>query len=113
AEQLRASAAAAVGRGAPAAAVGYLRRALAEPPPSEARIAVKRELGLALLRGDDAEGIGVLREVHGLAASREERAEVAAVLSNSLIFRARHEEAEAILHGALEESPDLTDRPGL
>ncbi len=111
--ELREAAASAIGRGAPEAAVGYLRRALEEPPPAAERIAVQRELGLALLRGDDEEGIGVLRQVHETAESREERAEVAAVLSNSLMFRARHAEAEAILRGALEENPDLTDRLGI
>ncbi len=111
--KLREAAASAIGRGAPEAAGGYLRRALEEPPAVADRIAVKRDLGLALLRGDDEDGIGVLREVHATAESREERAEVAAVLSNSLMFRARHDEAEAILHGALEENPDLTDRLGV
>jgi len=111
--RLRAAAASAVGRGAPDTAVGYLRRALGEPPSADGRIAVNRELGFALLRRDDAEGIEVLREVHLLAKTREERAEVAAVLSNSLMFRARHPEAEAILLDALDESPGLTDRLGI
>lgn len=106
--KLREAAASAIGRGAPETAVGYLRRALEEPPPDQ-RLAVKRELGLALLRHDDEEGVGVLREVHARATTREERAEVAAVLSNSLMFRARHVEAEAILHDALEENLDRTD----
>ncbi len=111
--ELREAGASAVGRGAPDAAVEYLRRALAEPPPAAERVAVKRELGLALLRRDDEEGIEVLREVHSLARTHQERTEVAAVLSNSLMFRARHAEAEAILHGALDENAALTDRLGI
>lgn len=111
--RLREAAASAVGRGAPDAAVEYLRRALAEPPPPAERIAVKRELGLALLRRDDEEGIEVLREVHETAPTGEERAEVGAVLSNSLMFRGRLAEAEAMLHNALEEHPSLTDRLGI
>lgn len=111
--KLREAAVSAVGRGAPETAVGYLRRALEEPPPPAQRIAVKRELGLAMLRHDDEEGIGVLRDVHARAKSREERAAVAAVLSNSLMFRARHAEAEAILHDALEENPGRADSLGI
>jgi DNA-binding CsgD family transcriptional regulator/tetratricopeptide (TPR) repeat protein len=111
--RLREAAASAVGRGAPDAAVGYLRRALDEPPPPAERVAVKRELGLALLRRDDEKGIEVLREVHSLAETREERAEVAAVLSNSLMFRAQHAEAETIFLDALKENPGLTDRLGI
>lgn len=111
--RLREAAASAIGRGAPDAAIGYLRRALEEPPPPEERVAVKRELGLSLLRRDDEEGIEVLQEVRSLAETREERAEVAAVLSNSLMFRARHAEAEAILLDALDENPGFTDRLGV
>jgi DNA-binding CsgD family transcriptional regulator len=111
--ELRGAAASAIGRGAPRAAAGYLRRALEEPPPPAERIAVKRELGLALLRGDDEEGVEVLREVHATTESREERAEVAAVLSNSLMFRGQHAEAEAILLEALDENPGLNDRLGI
>jgi DNA-binding NarL/FixJ family response regulator len=112
-DKLREAATSATGRGAPAAGARYLRRALDEPPPPAQRIAVKRELGLTLLRGDDEDGIAVLREVHALAATREERAEVAAVLSNSLMFRAQHAEAEAILHDALDENADPSDPPGI
>ena len=107
--ELRRAAAAAIGRGVPEAAIGYLRRALEEPPAE--RIGVKRELGLALLHGDDGDGIEVLGEVHSAIESRHERAEIAAVLSNSLLFRGRPAEAEAILHAALDENPNL-DRSG-
>jgi DNA-binding CsgD family transcriptional regulator/tetratricopeptide (TPR) repeat protein len=112
-DRLREAAASAIGRGAPDAAIEYLRRALLEPPPPDQRIAVKRELGFALLRRDDEEGLEVLAEVHKTAPTREERAEVAAVLSNSLMFRARHVEAESMLHEALDEHPSLTDRLGV
>jgi DNA-binding CsgD family transcriptional regulator len=49
-ELLRRVAADAVARGAPAAAVAWLRRALAEPPPAEARGTVLVELATAELR---------------------------------------------------------------
>ena len=111
--KLREAAASAIGRGAPDTAIGYLRRAIEEPPAPAERLAVKQEFGFALLRHDDEEGIEVLREVHARVTTREERGEVAAVLSNSLMFRARHAEAEAILHDALEENPGRTDLLGL
>jgi DNA-binding CsgD family transcriptional regulator/tetratricopeptide (TPR) repeat protein len=44
------AAAAAITRGAPAEAIGYLKRALAEPPPSERRPALMLELGSAQVR---------------------------------------------------------------
>jgi DNA-binding CsgD family transcriptional regulator/tetratricopeptide (TPR) repeat protein len=109
--ELRRAAAAAIGRGVPVAAIGYFRRALEEPPAE--RIGVKRELGFALLHGDDGDGIEVLREVHSGSESHQERAEIAAVLSNSLLFRGRPAEAEAILHAALDENPNLNDPVGL
>ena len=110
---LRQAARAAVGRGAPVAAFGYLRRALREPPPPDDRVVLQHDLGLALLRGDNEEGIEVMREVHATVKTRKERAEVAAVLSNSLMFRGRHSEAEAVLHDALAENPDQTDELGI
>jgi len=114
AERLRGAATEAIGRGAPVAAVRYLRRAMGEPPPEEMRIDIERELGLALLRDDDEDGLEVLGSVHARARSKGERAEVAAVLSNSLMFRARHAEAEAILNDALDENPpDLDDPLGI
>jgi tetratricopeptide (TPR) repeat protein len=111
--RLREAAASALGRGAPDAAVEYLRRALAEPPRPGERTAVKRELGFALLRRDDGEGIEILREVHSRATDLAERAEIAAALSNSLNYRGRHAEAEAILRESLEENPDPDARLGV
>ena len=46
-QALRTAAAAALAGGAPGTAVGYLRRALAEPPVGPERAAVLRELGSA------------------------------------------------------------------
>jgi DNA-binding CsgD family transcriptional regulator len=59
---LRAAAVAASGRGAPAAAAGYLHRALAEPPPAEARPGILLEFGLALASDRDETAVAVLRE---------------------------------------------------
>ncbi len=104
--QLRASAESAMSRGAPVAAVSYLRRALAEPPPKPDRVEVRRELGFALIRADDPEGIEVLGAVRGEIEDRAARAEATAVLSNSVAFRGRSEEAAAILAEALAENGD-------
>jgi hypothetical protein len=59
--ELRAAAASALGRGAADTAVRYLRRALREPPARGDRLAVSQELGVALLRTNDPEGLEVLR----------------------------------------------------
>jgi DNA-binding CsgD family transcriptional regulator len=59
---LRAAAAAASGRGAPGTAVGYLRRALAEPPPAADRAGLLLDLGLALASDRDQRAVTVLRD---------------------------------------------------
>jgi DNA-binding NarL/FixJ family response regulator len=59
---LRAAATSASGRGAPDTAVGYLRRALAEPPAPAARAAILLDLGMALAADRDQAAVSVLRE---------------------------------------------------
>ena len=61
-ELLRAVAADALGRGAPSAAVAWLRRALAEPPPPERMVNVLLELGAAELRLGQTDAIEHLKE---------------------------------------------------
>jgi DNA-binding CsgD family transcriptional regulator len=68
---------------------------------------------MTLLRGDDGDGVEVLREVHPLIEEPRTRAEVAAVLSNSLMFRSHFEEAETILFEELERVDDPTGPAGL
>ena len=60
---LRRVAADALARGAPAAAVAWLRRALAEPPPPESRLELLNELGTAELRLGAPEAVAHLRTV--------------------------------------------------
>ena len=62
-ELLRRVAADALARGAPAAAVAWLRRALAEPPPAEFRLGLISELGTAELRLGAPEAVEHLRMV--------------------------------------------------
>jgi len=110
--ELRSAATDALGRGAPVAAVSYLRRALREPPPKPDRLAVSRELGAALLRADEPEGIDVLRTVRGALDDPLERAAIAAELSVSFAFRhPGGSEGVALLEASLAEigsgNPDL------
>jgi DNA-binding CsgD family transcriptional regulator/Tfp pilus assembly protein PilF len=62
-ELLRRVAADALVRGAPAAAVSSLRRALAEPPPADHRIDVLAELGVAEVRLGSSDAVEHLRAV--------------------------------------------------
>ena len=111
--KLRSAAGVALNRGAPATAVGYLRRASEEPPPAAERLDVRRELGATLLRNDDGEGVEILREVRPQIEDDDLRAETTAVLSNSLMFRSMHEEAESILFEALAGVADRTGPSGV
>jgi DNA-binding CsgD family transcriptional regulator len=102
-ECLRTAAQDAVARGAPAAAVRYLRRALREPAPPAERSEATFELGIALLRANDREGVDVLR---GLRAGIEDpvrRANIAVELGNSLALRGGCEEGAAVLEESLDE----------
>lgn len=101
--ELRAAAAEALSRGAPGTAVNYLRRALREPPPQPDRLEVSRELGVALLRADEPEGIEVLRAVRSSLDDPSGRAAIAAELSVSYAFRHRGGEGVALLEDSLAE----------
>lgn len=110
---LRSCAEEALGRGAPEAAVGYLRRALREPPEKEERLAVSRELGVALLRASEPEGIEVLRAVRSTLRDPIARAEIAAEISMSLALRRPGEEGMLLLEESLAEIPESGVGTGL
>jgi len=112
-EQLRAAAAAALSRGAADAAVRYLRRALREPPKRAERLGVSRELGVALLRANDPEGIEVLRTVRAATDEVELRAAIANELASSLGMRNGNEEAAGLIEDSLAELPDSEGELGL
>jgi DNA-binding CsgD family transcriptional regulator len=99
---LRGAATGALARGAPETAVRYLRRALQEPPGKANRPAVSQELGLALLRATDSEGIEVLRTVHAATEDPIPRARLANEIATSLGIRGGGEEAAALLEESLE-----------
>jgi DNA-binding CsgD family transcriptional regulator len=102
-DRLRAAAAGALGRGVPEAATSYLRRALAEPPPAPQRPALERELGAALLRNGDAEGIAVMGALREKLTEAAPRAEIAAMIAGSLGYRDRTQEAVESLRESLAE----------
>ncbi len=111
--ELRAASAAALGRGAADAAVRYLRRALREPPKQAERLAVSRELGVALLRSNDPEGLEVLRTVRAATADYALRGEIAYELASSLGLRNGNEEATGLIEDSLSELPDPDGELGL
>ena len=82
-EVLRAAAADAAGRGAPASAVAHLRRALAEPPPSERRGAVLLELGHAELAVDGGAAAEHLAEALALDGEPATRAAIVRALAQA------------------------------
>lgn len=102
-ESLRAAAREASSVGAPEAAVELLRRAMAEPPSDGERSAVERELGVAELMASDELGLERLMRLHAEIDDAVARAEIAAVLAGSLLFRSRGEEAASLLEQSLRE----------
>ena len=107
---LRFAAGDAVGRGAPDAAVQYLRRALAEPPTPAETASVMRELGTAEMLVQDpaaAEHLAV-----AFNAETEPRLRVIAgrLLSTAYIFGTRFQDAAALTAQMLAMIPeDETD----
>jgi DNA-binding CsgD family transcriptional regulator len=110
-EALRGTARAALARGAPEAAVSYLRRALAEPPALEARLEVLVELGRAEALLPMTHDFTALREALALARDPRRRAEIAVDLALALFGVLRTTDAITVLDGVLESSPELD--PGL
>lgn len=103
---LREAAAAALARGAPEAAVRYLRRALPEVRDPADRQDIELTIGDALLQRDDAEGIELLKAVRDTCGDPVLRAEIAAKLAESLPIRGRAAEATAMLDESFAEVGD-------
>ncbi|HMJ72515.1 MAG TPA: AAA family ATPase [Solirubrobacterales bacterium] len=102
-EVLRGAAREASARGAPESAVELLRRARREPPPENERAAVELEFGVAQLRAADAGGVETLLALRSSTEDSIVRAEIAAVLGISLIYRGREEEAISLLDQSIAE----------
>jgi DNA-binding CsgD family transcriptional regulator len=104
---LRAAATEALARGAPEAAVSYLRRALSEPPAREVRIEVLLELGRAEMMLPLSDDFPALREALALASVPRQRAEIALELVWGLIAVGRYAEIVELLEGVLERAEEL------
>jgi DNA-binding CsgD family transcriptional regulator len=101
-ERLRVAAELALARAAPATAVRYLRRALAEPPTTENRGGVLAALGQAELVTRDAEAVNHLEAAHELSTDPVERARLAALLCDALLMSGRFTDAREIALNATE-----------
>ncbi len=107
---LRHAAGTALRRRAPATAVAFLRRALAEPPEVARRAAVLRELGEAELRDGDRAAVAHLEQALELTADPTVRAAIGLVLANALFFRGALEAAVERFEQAREDAgPDDSD----
>jgi DNA-binding CsgD family transcriptional regulator len=104
---LRAAARQAVSQGAPEAAVSYLRRALAEPPPPEDRLDLLIELGRAESLLPVAPDFASLREALELAPTPGQRIAVAYELAVSLLNVGASISARALLEEVLDSAEEV------
>jgi DNA-binding CsgD family transcriptional regulator len=100
---LREAARRAGSHGASENSVRYLRRALAEPPPSDERAELLLELGSAeaLVSGDAA--VEHLQEAHALIDDPIRRAETALLLGRQLFLLLRADESDEVFRRALDD----------
>jgi DNA-binding CsgD family transcriptional regulator len=105
--ELSAAAARAVGSGAPEAAVGYLRRALLEPPADEARAAILAQLGGAEAVKGDSASLAHLSEARAVASDPETRAVLAGTLAAALTGFGDADAAIDVAREGLAELDDL------
>jgi|AntDryMetagUQ889_1029465.scaffolds.fasta_scaffold02050_3 DNA-binding CsgD family transcriptional regulator/tetratricopeptide (TPR) repeat protein len=96
-ELLRVVARRATTRGAPEAAVAYLRRAVAEPPPDRLRPRLLRELGGAELRTAEPAAAEHLNEALETDTDLVGRGETALELAHALLLSGRPAEAAELL----------------
>jgi DNA-binding CsgD family transcriptional regulator len=104
-ERLREGAHAALENGAPAVAADLLDRALAEPPPSDARAEVLRETAQAELQAGRARACQRLEEAVAISENRM-RAELALELAQTYATLFRWVDAVRVLERALESLDD-------
>lgn len=101
---LRAAARGAVARGAPDVAIGYLRRALTEPPQSdEERAEVRAELGRAEALAHDPRAAEDLELAHQALRSARDRALIATDLGRALMMSGRLDDAIERFERAIDE----------
>ena len=104
---LRRAAERSLAQGAPEAAVGYLRRALEEPPPSEQRVDVLYELGVAELNSNAAEASEHLGEAVAALTDAAERPDILLAYSHSLIATDRPKDAIDVLQRTSDRMRDI------
>ncbi|HEY6760132.1 MAG TPA: LuxR C-terminal-related transcriptional regulator, partial [Baekduia sp.] len=91
----------------PAAAAGYLRRALDEAPPDAMRRELLAELGHAEVRAGEPTAVESLSAALAEAPDRERHAGVALELGRALLVGGRLDDAVALLAGVLDGTPAL------
>jgi DNA-binding CsgD family transcriptional regulator len=106
-DALRVAAREALARGAPEAAVSYLRRALQEPPARDDRLELLVELGRAEALLPARHDFPALREALELAEDPVRHAEIALELAWGLTAMTRNDEVATLLLNLLERSRDL------
>jgi DNA-binding CsgD family transcriptional regulator len=102
-DRLREAARAAMQSGAPGAAAGLLRRALAEPPPTEQRVDVLREAAQAEASAGRDTAFEQLEEALRLATDPPERARIALEVAEAYAALFRWVDAVDVIERALAE----------
>jgi DNA-binding NarL/FixJ family response regulator len=102
-EALREAAAAASATGAPEQAMGYLRRALAEPPQPAERAAVLHQLGAAELLARDPVATDHLAQALNASHDPGDRGEIALLLGRAAVSTGRLADARELLGPVIEE----------
>ena len=108
---LRNAADSALGRGAPAAAADYLRRALDEAPRDADRRALLGALGRAEVQGGDPAGIEDLKRALDLGGDLRERGGLVRVMGLGLAQSARFPEAIEAFEALARELGAVDDAP--
>lgn len=113
-DTLCAAAAIAIGRGVPADAVAYLRRALEEPPSGRQRAHVVLELGRAEAMAGEPDAATRLSEAAEWAADSQEQPGAALATGRALFALGHPAQAMAVFKRALDDlgdgDPDLSGR---
>lgn len=102
-ELLREAACSALQRAAPEAAVRYLRRALEEPPPEDARGGLISELGRAEAKAGRPEAVERLATAMELVEPATERARTALEIGRILYVQGRHDDAADAFRRGIDE----------
>jgi DNA-binding CsgD family transcriptional regulator len=95
----------ALSRGAPDAALAYLRRALEEPPAAEERARVLRGLGTAEAVTNSGGAVDHLREALELTEKATDRAPIVLALGQALVLTGRPEEAIGLYDEVIASLP--------